>query len=101
MQIATSNPARFHLVITFNLFSADFSFHLCHDFSFWEAETGRCIPKEMSDGEGNVKPYPPLCNRTEFNCMDGWFHYYCPNQSIKLALKIRALILLAVRGSKI
>ena len=24
--------------------------------------------------------FPTLCNRTEFNCMDGQFKNYCPNK---------------------
>ena len=71
------------MVITCKYFSGDFLFDLCHDFSFWRAETGRCIPKEMYDDEYGYYSFPPLCNRTEFNCMSealDYFHQYCPNK---------------------
>ena len=81
MQNATSilSPAKSYLLITFKYFSFDFHFDLCHDFSFWQAETRRCIPKELHD----YYSFPPLCNRTEFNCMDGGLEnlrQYCPNK---------------------
>ena len=60
---------------------SDFNFDMCHDFSFWKTETGKCIPKEMNGYPSYT--FPPLCNRTEFNCMDGWFNYYCPNNKDK------------------
>ena len=67
MQKATSilSPAKSNLVITFEHFSGNFKFDLCHDFSFWKAETGRCIPKEMFDETGDTYQFTPLCNRTE------------------------------------
>ena len=83
MQKATSifSPANSNLDITCKYFSNDFNFDLCHDFSFWKGETGRCIPKEMSDDENFVYySFPPLCNRTEFDCMDSFFTQYCPNR---------------------
>ena len=52
-------------------------FDLCHDFSFWQAETGRCIPKQLNDDVRYT--FPPLCNRTDFDCLEGWFSYNCPN----------------------
>ena len=61
------------------LFIYDFAFDLCHDFSFWKAETGRCIPKKMDD-DGYLYTFPPLCNRTELNCLHGYFKRYCPNK---------------------
>ena len=70
-----------HLVITFKYFSRNFQIDLCHDFSFWRAETGRCIPKKMFDEVSYT--FPPLCNRTEFDCMDGdyeSFIQYCPHR---------------------
>ena len=68
------------LCISFKHFSEDFKFDLCHDFSFWKAETGRCIPKEIFDEELNTYySFPPICNRTEFDCIDGYFNKYCPN----------------------
>ena len=83
MQNTTSilSPAESNLVITFKYFSYDFKFDLCHDFSFWKADTGRCIPKEMHEGEIYYS-FPPLCNRTEFECMKGTSTYkkYCPNK---------------------
>ena len=57
---------------------------MCHDFTFWKAETGRCIPKKLNyDAQFKYYTFPPLCNRTEFGCMDT--HYptfanYCPNK---------------------
>ena len=58
-----------------------FTFDLCHDFGFWKAETGRCIPKEMNDEDDDkYYTFPPLCKRTEFNCMYGRFKDYCPNK---------------------
>ena len=72
-QKATSilNRVIFHLALQFQHFSYDFKFDMCHDFSFWEAETERCIPKKMIEDE---TPYyyafPPLCERKEFDCMD-------------------------------
>ena len=60
----------------------DFKFDLCHDLSFWKAETGRCIPKKMNNHENaDYYSFPPLCNRTEFDCMDGLFNLYCPNNN--------------------
>ena len=59
-------------------------FDLCHDFSLWETETGRCIPKELDDEESEPKrsySFPPLCNRTELNCNNAYyptFRKYCP-----------------------
>ena len=70
---------------TFEHFSSDFEFGLCYDFSFWRTETGRCIPMEMNYEEtdrGYI--FPPLCNRTEFNCLDNIFEpfrKYCPNNN--------------------
>ena len=62
----------------------DFKFDLCHDLSFWKAETGRCIPKKMNNHENaDYYSFPPLCNRTEFDCMDGLFTDYCPNNKDK------------------
>ena len=51
---------------------------MCHDFAFWQSETGRCIAKEYL--ESKQYTFPPICNRTEFNCMDGDFWNYCPNK---------------------
>ena len=70
------------LFITFKFFSIDFRFDLCHDFSFWETETGRCIPKKLNDDD-NSYAFPPLCNRTEFDCLDSYWTFllkYCPNK---------------------
>ena len=86
MQNATSiqNPAKSNLFTTFKHFSEDFKLDLCHDFSFWKAETGRCVSKEMYDfDEKKDYSFPPLCNRTEFNCMDENIpnlKQYCPNR---------------------
>ena len=85
MQNATSvlSPDKHNLLITFEYFSQDFKFDLCHDFSFWQAETGRCIPKEMYDDEYGYYSFPPLCNRTKFNCMEEGkqsLKQYCPNK---------------------
>ena len=55
-------------------------FDLCHDFSFWQAETGRCIPKDMLV-HPNVSTWPPLCKRASFDCTMGFFKEYCPNTS--------------------
>ena len=69
------------MVITFKHFSMDFAFDLCHDFSFWKAETGRCIPKKMCDEQSNdYYTFPPLCNQTEVDCTEGLFTHYCPNK---------------------
>ena len=72
------------LCISFKHFSEDFKFDLCHDFSFWKAETGRCIPMKMNNVEEYMYyTFPPLCNRTEFDCMDSlWadMKKYCPNK---------------------
>ena len=85
MQIATSilSPAKFNLIVTFKHFSDDFKFDLCHDFSFWQAESRRCIPKEMYEDETlTFYIFPPLCNRTEFDCRSPIesFRKYCPNK---------------------
>ena len=70
--------------MTFKLFRFDFRFDLCHDFSFWKAETGRCIPEKMNDDETQgYYTFPPLCNRTEFDCMNNTLDYftkYCSNK---------------------
>ena len=81
--MATSilNPVIIHLVINLAHFSMDFKFDLCHDFSFWKAEIGRCIPKKLLDSD--FYTFPPLCNRTEFDCMDGMWRKYCPNNKDK------------------
>ena len=63
----------------FEHFSFTFKFDLCHDFSFWNSETGRCIPKRLVD-DVDFYAFPPLCNRTIFDChLDGRFNEYCPN----------------------
>ena len=84
MQNATSiqSPSKSNLVTTFKYFSHDFSFDLCHDFSFWQAGTGRCIPKRMN--EDPYYSFPSLCNQTEFNCMDivQLSRKYCPNKDV-------------------
>ena len=69
------------MVINCNFFSYEFKFDLCYDFSFWKAETGRCIPKKMHDETGRYYTFPPLCNRTEFDCMSApdVLTEYCPN----------------------
>ena len=64
------------MVVTFKHIRYKFKFDLCHDFSFWEAETRRCIPKKVNE----FYTFPPLCNRTEFNCMLGMLPFYCPNK---------------------
>ena len=77
------SPAKSNLVIIFKYFSSNFKFDLCYDFSIWNAESGRCIPKKMNDYEnGEFYSFPPLCNRTEFNCKEAQspFDYYCPNK---------------------
>ena len=59
---------------------SDFAFDLCYDFTFWKPKTERCIPKEMNDYENSIYyPFPPLCNRTEFDCTEGSLQKYCPN----------------------
>ena len=68
------------MVIISKHFSRGFKFDLCYDFSFWQAGTGRCIPKEMYDDENRGYSFTPLCNRTEFDCMHGVFTDYCPNK---------------------
>ena len=74
------NSAKSNLVILFKHFSDNFKFDLCLDFTFWKAETGRCIPKKMNNDEEYVfYTYPPLCNRTEFDCIYGKWPQYCPN----------------------
>ena len=86
MQKVTSilGPAKSNLVMTFEYFSSNFKFDLCHDFSFWKTETGRCIPKEMNDEETfYYYPFTPLCNRTKFDCMNTVYESYqryCPNK---------------------
>ena len=81
-----SNSSYLSSDYTFKFFSSDFSFHLCHDYSFWQTETGRCIPKKLFDEESKAHyAFSPLCNRTEFNCTDGYlssFRKYCPNKDI-------------------
>ena len=69
--------------ITLKHFRTDFRFDLCHDFSFWQAETGRCIPKKAYDYEHmEIYIFTPLCNWTEFDCTknDYPFRRYCPNK---------------------
>ena len=80
MRKATSILSRYKsLVITFKHFSdSDFEFDLCYDFSFWKAETWRCIPTEIH-GHGHYS-FPPLCDQTFFNCLELDFKEYCPNQ---------------------
>ena len=83
MQNATSiqSPTKSNLVTTFKYFSDDFNFDLCHDFSFWRTETGRCIPKKMyNEQTDEYYAFSPLCNRTDFDCTDGWWTDYCPNR---------------------
>ena len=59
-------------------------FDLCYDFSFWQAETQRCIPKELYDEvTENGYTFPSICNRTNFDCMQSYVPYftkYCPNK---------------------
>ena len=58
-----------------------FELDVCYDYSFWQAETGRCIPKDIADNLG-FYTWPPLCNRTLFSCEgQGHFNLYCPNSS--------------------
>ena len=83
MRKATSILSRYKsLVITFKHFSdSDFEFDLCYDFSFWKAETGRCIPKKLNDKSRHYS-FPPICNRSEFDCnkVDRHLTKYCPNK---------------------
>ena len=68
--------------MSFFYFSADFKFDLCYDFSIWKAEPGKCIPKTLVNSEEHKwYTFPPLCNRTAFNCLDAisGFRSYCPN----------------------
>ena len=77
------NTDRYYLMKTFKCFSHTFSLDLCHDFSFWNAETARCIPKELHDNQTKLDyTFPPLCNRTEFDCLNAKeeFRKYCPNK---------------------
>ena len=67
--------ARFYFVITLNHFSGVFRFDLCYDFSLWETETERCVPKE----DPVFSAFPPLCNRTHLDCSNDIFPQYCPN----------------------
>ena len=70
------------MLISILLLFSDFKFDLCHDFSFWKSKTGRCIPKKLNDNEHyEFYSFPPLCNRTEFDCMNSVsFTKYCPNK---------------------
>ena len=63
---------------TFKYFSS-FTFDLCSDFTLWTTEGGRCIPKELNDGE-NLRTFPPICDRNKFDCLDSFFKDYCPNK---------------------
>ena len=68
--------------MTLKHFSMRFRFDLCFDFSFWKAETGRCIPKDLISGL-NFYTFTPLCNRTEYKCTDQFYDTwkeYCPNK---------------------
>ena len=86
MQIASLilNPAIFHLIKTFkHYFSKDFEFDLCYDLGFWKTEASRCIPRTLNHNEHyKYYSFPPLCDRTEFDCMDAFItlRNYCPNQ---------------------
>ena len=59
-----------------------YKFDLCHDFSFWERENGRCIPMKMKNHTlHRYYTFPPLCNRTERECGSyGFVNQYCPNK---------------------
>lgn len=54
-------------------------FSLCFDYSFWQTESQRCVPQDLDHVHTQKYPYPSLCNRTYYNCTDGFFHDPCPN----------------------
>lgn len=70
--------------MTLKHFSGVFVFEMCIDYSFWNTETLRCIPKELNDYDDfRFYAFPPLCNRTEFDCLNAgieYFRKYCPNK---------------------
>ena len=61
------------------------SVDLCVDYSFWNTDLGRCIPKNQTDNSISDRhyDYAPLCNREKFNCSVFNFmdDHYCPNLS--------------------
>ena len=65
-------------------FSLMFRFDLCYDFSMWKPESKRCIPKKLNEQqEQRSYVFPPLCNRTYFDCYDDSLYIdYCPNSAV-------------------